>query len=139
MNLVDTSPLVALIDESQVENHRRCVETVDSLKGPLLTTRSCFTEAMYLVGRSCDWQGQRLLWNMFEVSALLLHWPDSDEYQRMRVLMQKYRDTPMDLADASLVTAAEKLRLNRIFTLDSDFYVYRINDKEAFEVVPRAV
>lgn len=54
----------------------------------------------------------------------------------MRVLREKYKDTPMDLADASLVAAAEQLNLKRIFTLDSDFYVYRINDRDAFEVVP---
>ena len=51
------------------------------------------------------------------------------------MLMEKYEDTPMDLADASLVAAAETLGLKRIFTLDSDFYVYRINDKDAFDVI----
>ena len=54
----------------------------------------------------------------------------------MKVLMERYQDTPMDLADASLVAAAERLGLSRIFTLDSDFYVYRIDDREAFEIVP---
>ncbi len=43
----------------------------------------------------------------------------------MRTLMQQYSDTPMDLADASLVAAAETLQINRIFTIDSDFHVYR--------------
>lgn len=42
--------------------------------------------------------------------------------------MEQYRGTPMDLADASLVATAEVLNLSRIFTLDSDFYVYRINN-----------
>jgi predicted nucleic acid-binding protein len=42
----------------------------------------------------------------------------------------------MDLADASLVAVAESLGLHRIFTLDSDFRVYRINGSIAFEVVP---
>ncbi len=42
--------------------------------------------------------------------------------------MSAYRDTPMDLADASLVTLAETLAEHRIFTLDSDFYVYRMAD-----------
>ena len=55
----------------------------------------------------------------------------------MRVLMEKYADTPMDLADASLVAAAETQRLHRIFTLDSDFRVYRINGTNAFEVLPQ--
>jgi len=50
--------------------------------------------------------------------------------------MEKYRDTPMDLADASLVAAAETSGLNRVFTLDSDFRVYRLKDTTPFEVVP---
>ena len=54
----------------------------------------------------------------------------------MRVLMEKYSDTPMDLADASLVAIAESQGLHRIFTLDRDFGVYRINGTTAFEVVP---
>ena len=49
--------------------------------------------------------------------------------------MEKYKDTPMDLADASLVAAAERLGLTRIFTVDSDFYVYRLADGTALEVV----
>lgn len=53
----------------------------------------------------------------------------------MQTLMEKYKDTPMDLADASLVAAAESLGLTRIFTVDSDFYVYRLADGTALEVV----
>src|SRR5258708_30862834 len=40
--------------------------------------------------------------------------------------------------DASLVAAAEILRLNRIFSLDGDFRVYRIGGTTPFEVVPRS-
>jgi len=50
--------------------------------------------------------------------------------------MEKYKDTPMDLADASLVTLAEEIGLKMIFTLDTDFYIYRINGKENFDVIP---
>jgi predicted nucleic acid-binding protein len=42
----------------------------------------------------------------------------------------------MDLTDASLVVAAERLNLHRIFTLDSHFYAYQINGTQPFEVVP---
>nr|WP_317270313.1 PIN domain-containing protein [Arthrospira sp. PLM2.Bin9] len=50
--------------------------------------------------------------------------------------MEKYQDLPMDLADASLLAVAESQNIKRIFTLDSDFYVYRLYDKDAFEVIP---
>lgn len=136
MNLTDTGPLIALIDRGQGDIHARCVATSQTLVGPLLTTWPCFTEAMYFLAELRGWHGQQALWNIWDNGALVLHYADDLECQRMKVLMEKYRDTPMDLADASLVAAAERLNLKRIFTLDSDFYVYRINDRDAFTVVP---
>lgn len=50
--------------------------------------------------------------------------------------MDKYRDQPMDLADASLVAAVEHLGLRRVFTIDRDFHVYRLADGSALELVP---
>ncbi len=50
--------------------------------------------------------------------------------------MERYSDTPMDVADASLVSLAELSGLRRILTLDSDFQVYRINGRDAFEMIP---
>ena len=50
--------------------------------------------------------------------------------------MEKYRDQPMDLADASIVAAAERLGTRRLFTLDGDFHIYRLADGSAFEMVP---
>jgi len=42
----------------------------------------------------------------------------------------------MDLADASLVAVAERLGIKRLFTLDSDFYIYRLADGSALECIP---
>ena len=78
---------------------------------------------------------QHTLWQLWQRGFLLIHNTEPGEYIRMRVLMEKYHDTPMDLADASLVAAAECLQLKSIFTLDSDFYVYRLNGVETFEVI----
>ncbi len=55
----------------------------------------------------------------------------------MRELMEKYKDRPMDLADASLVVTAESENLRRIFTLDkTDFSIYRIHNKDTFDILP---
>jgi predicted nucleic acid-binding protein len=54
----------------------------------------------------------------------------------MRTLMEKYADIPMDFADASIVAAAESLNLDTVFTIDSDFYVYRLHDRHPFRVFP---
>lgn len=51
---------------------------------------------------------------------------DRDDVPRIRELMAKYRDLPMDLADAAIVRVAERERINRVFTLDQkDFRIYR--------------
>lgn len=58
-------------------------------------------------------------------------------FERMAALMEKYQDTSMDLADASLVAVAESRALRQIFTLDSDFRIYRLRDGSMLEVIPR--
>jgi predicted nucleic acid-binding protein len=136
VTLIDAGPLVALLDKGQGELHQKCVAVQKNLVGPLLTTWPCFTEAMYFLRQLRGWEAQDALWEFVASGALLLHTPGDEETRRVRVLMEKYQDTPMDLADASLVALAESRGLKRIFTLDSDFYIYRINDREPFEVLP---
>lgn len=136
ITLADAGPLIALIDKGQGEVHRTCVAAARALEAPLLTTWPCFSEAMYFLGELTGWRGQAALWQLVERRVLSLRVPTDTETTRMRSLMEKYSDTPMDLADASLVAAAESLKLRRVFTLDTDFRVYRINDSIPFEIVP---
>ncbi|MGH9316287.1 MAG: hypothetical protein ACRD1P_04175, partial [Thermoanaerobaculia bacterium] len=56
---------------------------------------------------------------------------------RMRELMHKYRDLPMDLADAALVRVAERERLSKVFTIDRrDFQLYRPKGIRRFTILP---
>jgi predicted nucleic acid-binding protein len=60
-----------------------------------------------------------------------------EDLVRMRELMRKYRDLPMDLADAALVRVAERERVRRIFTLDRrDFQIYRPSRIGRFVIFP---
>jgi predicted nucleic acid-binding protein len=54
---------------------------------------------------------------------------------RAHELMEKYSDRPMDFADASVVALAEALNVKRVWTLDSDFDVYRFRGREPFELI----
>jgi predicted nucleic acid-binding protein len=136
VTLTDASPLFALVDKNQAQARARCEAVLPKLSRPLVTTWPAFTEAMYLVYREGGWPLQRVLWRYVTTGELIFHIPDQAAQERMAELMEQYRDRPMDLADASLVVTAETLNLTRIFTLDSDFYAYRIKGKGAFEVVP---
>lgn len=66
MILVDTGPLVSLIDAGQAESHLSCVRLYPTLPKPLLTTWCSFTEAMYLLHRAEGWPAQQRLWQVVE-------------------------------------------------------------------------
>jgi predicted nucleic acid-binding protein len=135
MILTDAGPLVALA-LTRDPAHRRCVQTLATIPPPLVTTWPVFTEAMYLVGRELGWHGQAALWRLVERDILQLVDISATAAIRMRVLMEQYRDLPMDLADASLVAVAEERRLDRVFTLDADFRIYRLPRGRGFTIVP---
>jgi predicted nucleic acid-binding protein len=102
----------------------------------MLTTWPALTEAMYLLNQAFGCQGQARLWGLVERGVLQTLDISPDATVRMRLLMEQYRDLPMDLADASLVAVAEERGLDQVFTLDSDFHVYRLPRGRYFSVFP---
>jgi uncharacterized protein len=134
MILVYTGPLVALIHQDD-EHHDVCKQTFAAMSEPLGTVWPVLTEAMYLLGFSL--QAQIALWEMVESGAVELLPLGNEDVARMKELMRKYRDLPMDLADAALVGVAERERLRRIFTVDRrDFQIYRPSRIGRFTVLP---
>jgi predicted nucleic acid-binding protein len=135
MTLTDAGPLVALINRND-PHHAACLVASKGLtRGSMLTTWSCFTEAMYLTGRAGGHPAQAALWQMRAGGRLAIHDLTAAEADRMAVLMDRYKNVPMDLADASLVAVAESRSLTQIFTVDGDFYVYRLADGSALQVI----
>ena len=134
MILVDAGPLVAIFHADD-QNHDRCVRALRSLRGPLATVWPVLTEAMYLL--SFSWEAQAALWEMIETEVLVILALDRGDSARMKELMRKYRDLPMDLADAALVCVAERERIRRVFSLDRrDFTVYRPRKIDRFSIIP---
>jgi uncharacterized protein len=134
VTLCDAGPLVAIIDRND-PHHAQCTAALDGMEF-LVSTWQCFTEAMHLARRAGGYRAQEALWKFWENGVLSFHVSDEGQSARMRELMHQYQDAPMDLADASLVAAAEWLRVRRVFTLDQHFRAYRINGRHAFEIIP---
>lgn len=135
MTLVDAGPLVALIDAGEPD-HEACRQALADIELPLLTTWAALTEAMYLLIRAGGAPAREALWRLVSTGRLELVDLTSALVERVAVLMRKYDDLPIDLADATLVAVAEDRGLARVFTLDSDFQVYRINGRRRFEIIP---
>jgi predicted nucleic acid-binding protein len=62
---------------------------------------------------------------LLQNGALAISFRIDEHVDALRKLLQKYRDTPMSLADACVVRMAEIHDQHEILTLDSDFLVYR--------------
>lgn len=124
MILVDTGPLVALFDPKD-EHHSRCRRTLSSIRESLSTTVPVLTEAFHVLepqsvgsDRLRDFIAKKgaSVWN-FDRASLV----------RAFELMETYADRPMDLADASIIVAAEELKTRKVFTIDrNDFQTYRV-------------
>jgi predicted nucleic acid-binding protein len=124
MMLVDTGPLVALFDP-QDRQHERCRSALGQMHEALSTTIPVLTEAFHML--SPDSQGSARLRDFVSSGGLSVWFLDQTATARAFELMDKYSDRPMDLADASLIVAAERLKTSRIFTIDRrDFRAYRI-------------
>jgi hypothetical protein len=130
--LVDASALIALLDRDDAA-HERCVETLKRIRDPLVTVWPALTEAMHLLADA--WRGPDALCDMVTDGALKLIPLDAADVGRIRQLMQKYHDVPMDFADAALVCAAERERLTRIVTFDRHFEIYRLPRRGRFMVL----
>jgi uncharacterized protein len=124
MTLIDTGPIVALFDRADA-HHRRCVEALKRTDGGLVTTVPVLTEAFHMLSPAS--QASRALRHFIFKQGLRVWFLDPGALVRAFELMEQYADHPMDLADASLIAAAEKLDTRRVFTIDrNDFSTYRI-------------
>jgi len=131
--LVDASTLIALLDRGD-SHHEACVDALASVTDPLLTVWPAVTEAMHLLAETPA--AQEALFDMIADDAVGLASLDDADLKRMKVLMQKYRDLPMDFADAALVRVAERERISRILTFNRHFRVYALPGRSKFVVLP---
>ncbi|MDZ7759061.1 MAG: PIN domain-containing protein [Desulfovermiculus sp.] len=124
MILVDTGPFVALFEPRDVY-HTQCVDILATIQDTLMTTVPVLTEAFHLLGPgSKAFANLRLFISRGGVQVVYLQ---QEQLLKAFTLMETYADHPMDLADASLVTAAEWLDTRTIMTVDRrDFAAYKI-------------
>lgn len=132
--IVDTGPLVAYLD-AEDPAHEEVAACWDGFSGRLATTSAVVTEAMHFV--ASDPTGPRHLAELATASGLEVYdLTAPPELQAAATLMEKYADTPMDFADATLVLLAEALGLEDVLTLDRrGFSVYRLAKKRPFRLV----
>jgi hypothetical protein len=132
--LADTGAVLAYLDRSD-RWHSRCRAALTELRLPLVTSLAVLTELFHLVGDNP--REVEAAWGFVRSGALTVL-PLSDlELADLEALMRRYRDRPMDLADATLVHLAERESVSTVFTIDhDDFETYRIGGRKRFRILP---
>ena len=132
--LLDTGAFVALVDRSE-RRHADCVAALDAWSGAIVTTEAVLTETLHLLGPR--WSSQKVCLEFFARGAFLLVPSSQASLKRVSVLMEKYRNVPMDFADATLVALGEELHTDAVFTLDRrGFSAYRLHQRKPFQPIP---
>jgi predicted nucleic acid-binding protein len=131
MIIADTGFWVALLFRRD-GHHGLAAEAYKRFKGELITTWPILTETSHLLRRRVSVDAAPALvervGRAFQVWDLPLDAPP-----RAALLMRRYAELPMDLADASAVLLAEHLGDGRILSTDRrDFQAYRWKQREPF-------
>lgn len=132
--LVDAGPLIALLN-GRDRDHEACLREISRLRTPMLTVWPALTEAAHFLGEVTG--GVDRLLSMLTRDAVRILPLSAADVPRMKDLIDKYEDLPMDLADAALVAVAEREGIDTVMTLDRrDFSLYRPRHVKSFKIIP---
>jgi len=133
-SLADTGALLAYLDRAD-EWHGRCRNAFVQFRLPLATSTAVLTELFHLVGDNAH--ETDLAWRFVRSGAVTLLSLSDRDLPDIDALMRKYRDRPMDFADATLVHLAQRESISTVFTIDhDDFEIYRIGGRKRFRILP---
>lgn len=132
--LFDTGAILAILNEKDTW-HAVCTETFHRLPFPGLTSEAVLTEVFHLVNRSRT--EMESVWGFIDSGVVAVATIANSELPQVHSLMTRYRDRPMDFADATLVYLAGRESLNVVFTVDhADFATYRMKGNRRFQILP---
>jgi len=126
--IIDSGPIIALFDKSD-KYHYQVLDFLKSFKGELITSWAVITEVSHMLDFNLNVQIDFLKW--IELGGIEVFDISQDEITNIRVMMEKYLDIPMDLADATLMYIANKENIKNIVSIDSDFDIYRTLKKQS--------
>lgn len=125
--LVDSGPLVALFDADD-RWHKPVTDYLSKFRGELVTSAANVTEAAWITASVSD----RMLLNLLtwlQRGAVSVHNLELRDFSRIAALSTQYRTLRADFADLALLALAERLKLDRLLTLDKrDFAVLRLRN-----------
>ncbi len=117
MILLDTSGLLAAIDRSQSQ-HAKAATALRQASGLLLLSPFVLAELDYLLATRVSADAQHALLGEVARGAYRLEPFTAEDVASAAVILSRYRDLGIGLADASIVVLAERYGVLDVLTLD---------------------
>ncbi len=136
MIVLDTSGLLAALDATE-RLHDRARAVLESDSGPYALSPFVLAELDYLLATRVSTDAQLALLAEVEAGSYWLVPFVGEDVGRSRIVVERYRNLDVGLADASIVVLAENLGTRRVLTLDErHFRALRTERGESFELLP---
>ncbi len=116
MILTDTGYWLALANRKD-KFHQQAIDVTKTIDSELIITWPVITEVCHLLSSRMSTIATVKFLQQLELSTTLFELNFS-HLHRIQILMKKYQDLPMDMADASLIICAEELKTGDIFSTD---------------------
>lgn len=130
--IVDTGVLVAYLNRRE-KFHEWTKAQLKSIAPPLITCEAVIAETCFLLSKVDG--GFEKLFELFESGYVVLSFRLENEITIIKEFMSRYANVPMALADACLVRMSELYSNSEIFTIDSDFRIYRKNKRQVIPLI----
>ena len=131
-SIADTGVIVAFLDKRDAWNNWTN-EQMRRLPIPFLTCEAVIVEACFLTAHLQG--GKENVLKLVSSGVLQIDFSLQTEIEAVEKLIKKYADVPMDFADACLVRMSELNADAIVFTIDSDFSIYRKHGRKQIPLI----
>jgi uncharacterized protein len=134
--VVDAGPLYAYVDADDA-HHEAALALLEAHPGPLIVPTLVITEVVYLLATRLGPEAEIRFLGDLATGALVVEPVLAQDWLRIAELVGRYRGLPLGTVDASVVTAAERLGITDVATVDRrHFTVVRPAHVTAFTLLP---
>lgn len=130
---LDTGPLVAIVNRRDQYHHWATDQLAEMNINALITNSAVITEAYHLLNKINN--GTEALLNLLEQEFVVTQNPYPNEIDYIHEQLRNYKNIRTSFADICLIAMANKEKGSFIFTIDSDFNIYRDSKGQPFKLI----
>jgi len=130
--IIDTGPLVAFLNRRDTY-HEWAVYQLSNIAFPVYTGEAVISEASFLLRKFH--KGVESVLELIERGLIKISFNMDSEIDSVRKLITRYENISISFADACIIRMSEQNKNSKVFTLDSNFKIYKKNRGNVIPVI----